>query len=161
MNQWLNPIWENQFMRYLIIGLASILTLVRCCYEVDCEQESLNFAVVSFSPSEMDTLIFRKYEAKSNFRSLKDTMQITHINVLNPVIKGDTVAFLMSPYDSSYIKFQLRAGHDYKILIPATGKVQELLKSMKRRRRKELFYSWWKSKLLQLYNWIQSWWKGR
>ena len=80
-------------MKYLSVVILSILTLTGCCYEVDCEQENLHYGLVSFLPSDIDTIIFRKYEANSNFQALKDTMQITNINMLSPRVSGDTVLF--------------------------------------------------------------------
>ncbi len=115
-------------MKTLFPVVITAMTLTACCYEVDCEQENLNFGLVSFKTSDIDTIIFRKYEANSNFQSLKDTMKITNINVLNPSrsVSGDTVVFLMSNYPSDNIKFQLKAGNDYEIFIPGTLKLTRI-----------------------------------
>ncbi len=113
-------------MKTLFVVVITAMALTACCYEVDCEQENLNFGLVSFKTSDIDTIIFRKYDANSNFQSLKDTMKITNINVLTPSISGDTVLFLSSNYPSENIKFQLTAGNDYEIFIPGTLKLTRI-----------------------------------
>lgn len=110
-------------MKHFLIAIVSMLAMVGCCYEVDCKQENLNFGLVSFSQTDIDTIIFRKYQPGSNFQSLKDTMQITNINLLTPAFSGDTVLFLTSNYPSTNIKFQLVAGSDYEIFIPGANKL--------------------------------------
>jgi hypothetical protein len=113
-------------MKYLLVAMVSVSTLVGCCYEVDCEQENLNFGLVSFSQTDIDTIVFRKYHANANFQSLEDTMQITNINVLIPAISGDTVLFITSNYRSTNIKFQVVAGHDYEIFLPGANKLTRI-----------------------------------
>jgi len=113
-------------MKYLLIVIAFDLLLVGCCYEVDCEQENINFGLVSFTQSEADTIVFRKYQAKSNFQILEDTMQIANINVLTPVIRNDTILFWTSNSRTTNIKFQLSAGNDYEIFIPAANKLARI-----------------------------------
>ncbi|CAN5585891.1 hypothetical protein BH11BAC3_BH11BAC3_06850 [soil metagenome] len=115
-----------QTVRHLVIALVTLLTFVGCCYKVDCGQENLNFGLVSVSQADMDTIIFRKYEANSNFQSLKDTMQVTDINELFPSISGDTILFLISYYYSVNIKFPIIAGNDYEIFIPGTNKLTRI-----------------------------------
>ena len=113
-------------MKHLLIAIVSLLTLVGCCYEVDCDQNNLNFGLISFAQADIDTLVFRKYQANSNFQKLKDTMQITNINVLTPAFSGDTVLFLTSNIRTTNIKFQLVAGEDYEIFIPGTNKLTRI-----------------------------------
>jgi hypothetical protein len=124
-------------MRRLFIVVITAMLLTACCYEVDCEQENLNFGLVSFTPSDIDTIIFRKYKANSNFQSLEDTMKITNINVLTPSISGDTVLFITSNYSNVNIKFQLRAGNDYEIFIPGTLKLTRITDIIEQKTRRK------------------------
>jgi len=103
-----------------ILFICSIL-ITSCCYNIDCEQSSLKFTLISFSASEMDSLIFRKFEANSNFQIIKDSMLIGDINILHPYSHGDSV--LLETYNSSYIKFQIQPGYDYQIFIPGVSKL--------------------------------------
>jgi hypothetical protein len=99
----------------------TILFTASCCYEVNCEQDSLKFTLISFSGSEIDSLIFRRFQANSNFQTLKDSMLIGNINILNPNAHGDSVS--LATYNSTYFKFQLQPGYDYEIFIPGATKL--------------------------------------
>ena len=124
-------------MKHLLIAIVSVLTLVGCCYEVDCEQENLNFGLVSFSPTDIDTIVFRKYQANSNFQSLQDTMLITNINVLTPVVSGDTVLFITSNYRTTNIKFQVVAGHDYEIYLLGANKLTRITEILEQKSKRK------------------------
>jgi hypothetical protein len=124
-------------MKHLLVAIISVLMLVGCCYEVDCEQDNLNFGLVSFLQTDIDTIVFRKYGANSNFQSLKDTMQITNINVLTPAVSGDTVLFLTSSTPSTNIKFQLVAGNDYEIFIPGVNKLTRITEILEQKTKRK------------------------
>ena len=110
-------------MKFLVMSILFAVAFIGCCYEVDCQKENLSFGVVSFAPTDYDTIIFRKYEANSNFQTLLDTIELRDIYLLNPNISGDTVVFLTSDYPLLNVKFNLEAGNDYEIFFPAINKL--------------------------------------
>ena len=93
-------------IKLLAIIFLSILNLESCCYNRECEKGALNIALVSFSFSDIDTLIFRRFLLNSNYLSPLDTMLIGDINIFNPYIRNDSI--YLSTYNSSNFKFQIQ-----------------------------------------------------
>lgn len=109
----------------LFILLLPILSFFdSCCYKVDCLPATLEPALISFSPAEMDTLIFRKFDKGSNFQNPKDSIFINsgNISLLYPYVQGDTTVF-HTGRAYTYFKFEIQAGFDYEIFIPGANKL--------------------------------------
>ena len=110
--------------KFFAILLLTCIMAASCCKDKDCEKSSLGFTLISFSPTEMDTIIFRRFEAGSNFRNTIDSMFIDNINKFSFYSHGDSVDFGIT--DTPYFKFRIQPGFDYEIYIPGTNKLVKI-----------------------------------
>ncbi|MEO8769897.1 MAG: hypothetical protein ABI402_07425 [Ferruginibacter sp.] len=108
-------------MKKIIFLFITAILFYSCCHKVDCEKYSLKFVLISFTPEEMDTLIFRKFDANSNFTNPTDSMLTNSIDLFYNSTHGDSVA--LETYNSTNFKFQMQSGFDYEIFIPGAGRL--------------------------------------
>ena len=112
----------------LILFSPIAFTIYGCCRTVKCSAVMLNFNLVGFQASEMNTIIIRKFVANDNFRTQKDIMNVYNLSSLNPNKIGDTI--FLSFAGNGVLHFQLSTGFDYIIQLPGpnrTYRVSDIL----------------------------------
>ena len=103
----------------LFVCLALLASVINSCgKEYDCANPQLIPALIGFTPSEIDTLILRKYKSNDNFQTLVDSFRI--INGLNGQYQSSndtTYVYLKNEKNGIY------TGFDWILFIPATNRV--------------------------------------
>ena len=115
-----------------IIGLfLSLLPLIisSCSTEYSCSDTSITPVFINFQPSDIDTLVLRKYAVNSNFTNPLDSEQI------NFGYSG----YYISNNDSTTVqlfseKLSIKTGFDWQIFIPSKNRTINIsqIKSEKR-----------------------------
>jgi hypothetical protein len=104
----------------IIVFAAAAVVLHGCCRTVKCSAVMLNMNLVGFQPSEMNSIVIRKYVANDNFQVQKDMMTIFNLSALNPYKSGDTT--FLSLAGNGIMHFQLSTGFDYMIQLPGANR---------------------------------------
>lgn len=104
-------------MKY-VFGFIFTIILTSCCKQKDCLTGHITeISLASYSPSDIDTIIVRRFIKASNFNTFVDTINLNYSNSgFYP--NGDTTAVYIS--DTS---LAMKANYDYEIYIPATNTV--------------------------------------
>ncbi len=109
-------------MKIKLLTLLPIIIFSSCCHELNCSTSSVQqFGLVSFTSSDLDTIIIKRFSQGSNFRTLIDSMVLLSTNS-NPYVIGDTT--LLSITNSS--AFSVKPGYDFKVLIPSTNELLQI-----------------------------------
>jgi hypothetical protein len=104
-------------MKY-IFAFIFIFFFSSCCKQKDCLIGHINeISLASFTASDIDTIVVRRFTKASNFNNLLDTINLTYSNS-NSYPNGDTTTIYVS--DTS---LAMKANYDYEIYIPATNTV--------------------------------------
>jgi len=104
-------------MKY-VFGFIFITSLTSCCKQKDCLTGHITeISLASYTASDIDTIIVRRFIKASNFNSLVDTITLSYSNS-SSYPNGDTTAVHIS--DTS---LAMKANYDYEIYIPATNTV--------------------------------------
>ena len=105
-----------KFIPYIILIIFSFI-FYSCCYTLQCGKAYLHPGFISFTPSELDTVVFRKYNMNSSFNILIDSMVIMPFNRPETFTRNDTT-FLFS---NGIYPFPLESNFEYELFIPATN----------------------------------------
>jgi hypothetical protein len=108
----------------LIIILITVTSV--SCKNYICSDRLILMTFVGYSLNDIDTLVIRRYESKSNFSNLIDTFPITNKALNNGKGYGiytssndTTIVFVNGNYPNNGIF----PGYDWKIFLPANGKI--------------------------------------
>lgn len=102
----------------ILITFGLILLIVsgcRCRKEVQCFDNKIQPAFVGFQPSEIDTLIIRKFQASNNFQKRLDSFTIVQSDAYRTA--GDTTKIVYYPLENGIV-----TGFDWQIFIPALNR---------------------------------------
>ena len=103
----------------LFVCLSLLLSVINGCgKEYDCADPQLIPALIGFAPSDIDTLIIKKYKSNDNFQTLVNSFRI--VNSLSGQYQSSN--------DTTYIylrneKNGIYAGFDWILFIPARNRV--------------------------------------
>lgn len=104
-----------------LITLLILLTSIYSCDHCKCVSSfGLRLGLAAFQPTDIDTIIVRKFEKGNNFNHLLDTVQWDRSNVMFEV-QSDT--FEMGSWNEIQL---LRSQYDYKIYIPSINKTYQI-----------------------------------
>ncbi|HEU5051752.1 MAG TPA: hypothetical protein VFT78_01500 [Hanamia sp.] len=107
-------------MKYFI-GFILFAFLSSCCKQKDCLTGHITeIDLASYSASDIDTIVVRRFIKASDFQNLVDTVILNQINS-RVYPNGDTTRVHL--YDTSVA---LKATYDYEIYIPATRTVAKV-----------------------------------
>lgn len=108
------------FIAFLII----IFFTDACRYP--CGQASANFALVNFTDTESDTIIFRRFARSGNFNELKDSFVISRDANTNFQRMHDTVLVLFSIPNRKSSLEAITSDYDYEIYLPNTNRLYKI-----------------------------------
>ena len=115
-------------MKYFF-GLIFIVSLTSCCKQRDCLTGHITeIDLASFTSSDIDTIILRRFARASDFGVLIDTVVLNQANS-NAYPNGDTTRVYIS--DTAVA---MKANYDYEVFIPATnstGKISNIVAPQK------------------------------
>ena len=99
---------------YILIFLLSASFITSCYKKCPCSAASMPIQLVSFSHSESDTIIIRRFTKGANFQMIKDTLLIdsTNCNYIN--MGGDTLQLV-----TSSLIGHIADDFDYEVYIPS------------------------------------------
>lgn len=99
----------------LILLLTLIFNACNCTKEYDCDDYPIQPAFIGFTLAEIDTLVFRRFKEKDNFRTLIDTVIVTKNNQYQT--SNDTTKIVHYELDKG-----IKVGFDWQLFIPAINK---------------------------------------
>ncbi|MEO5591666.1 MAG: hypothetical protein ABIR15_20085 [Chitinophagaceae bacterium] len=108
---------------YCIVSIVLFFS-VSSCGSYDCEEsEGLRICTISLTPSEIDTIILRKYTKGSAFTNLIDTLILDSTNAL--------FQFPFTNKDTSFLgvlkpEVLIKSKYDYEIYIPAVNRLLKI-----------------------------------
>jgi hypothetical protein len=108
---------------YFILSI-NLFFAVSSCGSYNCgEAEGLRISTISLTPSEIDTIILRKYIKGSAFTNLIDTLIMDSTNAL--------FQFPFTNKDTSFLgilkpEVLIKSKYDYEIYIPAINKLVKI-----------------------------------
>jgi len=107
-------------MKYFY-GLVFLVSISSCCKQRDCLTGHITeIDLASYTSSDIDTIIVRRFVRASNFHNLIDTIMLNQTNS-NGYVNGDTTRVYIS--DTAVA---MKANYDYEIYIPATNNVAKV-----------------------------------
>lgn len=96
-------------------SLIFLVSLTSCCKQKDCLTGHITeINLASYTSSDIDTIIIRRFSPASGFNNLIDTVMLNPLNS-SAFPNGDTTRVYIS--DTSVA---MKANYDYEIFIPAT-----------------------------------------
>lgn len=103
----------------LFVFLALLLSVISSCTrEFDCDDPQLVPTFIGFTPSDIDTLIVRKYRANDNFQTLVDSFRIVYgYNGLYQSSNDTTSVYVNDG------KNGIKTGFDWILFIPAKNRI--------------------------------------
>ena len=105
----------------LIITFAIAATFLTGCISKPCTPGHLAAGFIRFSPAELDTVIYRSYEANGAFNKLIDT-ELGTKTTWEYQSSGDTTVLENSWITRESANDLLRPGYDWELYIPAAKK---------------------------------------
>ncbi len=105
-------------MRRFLLFIGALLLFSSCSRTYDCSDVPLIPAFLRFQPSDLDTLVIKKYEANSNFQKLVDSFNYIPGNT-HVVVSQDTI-LVYALYETNKT---ILPGFDWQIYIPAKNRV--------------------------------------
>src|SRR5687767_11408720 len=104
----------KQMFSYVFLPLV-ISIILSSCRDCTCIRANLYFGLIGFTESEVDTIILRRFDKKTNFSSQKDTLPFVNVSFIR---RNDTLLFSYFPESAS-----LKSDFDYEIFFPEAGKI--------------------------------------
>lgn len=98
------------------ITLLAVLILCSCTSEVDCTDPKLDLNFVGYTLAELDTLIYTKFKAGSNFTIPLDTFLVDKSRAYY-TLKHDTINVFETISES-----RIMPGSDWEIFVPAVNR---------------------------------------
>lgn len=110
------------------ILFAFILDLISgsCSKKIDCIDPPIEFAFISYSSNDIDTLVIRKFSPNNNFQVLIDTVNVFNNINAHTVIFNDTIYYTLNNPNN-----QIKPDFDWQIYIPATNRTIEIANILK------------------------------
>jgi len=99
-----------------LITLFSISFFCACTSEVDCTDPRLEPTFVGYTMTELDTLIYTKFKAGSNFTVPLDTFLVDKSRA-HYTVKHDTINIFETVVES-----RILPGSDWQIFVPAANR---------------------------------------
>jgi hypothetical protein len=100
-----------------LLSFISLFAFFASCDHCICAPSpGLRLAMVSFDSTDIDTMILRKFEKRSNFSRLVDTLQC---DITKVVFRAQNDTFQMAAYSGALL---LRSEFDYQIVLPALSR---------------------------------------
>jgi len=112
-------------MRKHLLVTALIATFLTGCISKPCTPGHLAAGFIGFSPAELDTVIYRSYEANGAFNKLLDTELVTK-TTWEYQSSGDTTVIENSWITRESANDLLRPGVDWEIYLPAAKKTTRI-----------------------------------
>ena len=100
-----------------MVPVLLVFVFVSCTKEYDCTDLQIRPAFISFSPSDIDTFVLRKFKPADNFQHLIDTFIVTYGYNANYQVSNDTTTVFVTDGKNG-----IKAGFDWQIFIPAKNK---------------------------------------
>ena len=109
----------NIFKFRLFVFLALLLSVINgCTREFDCDDPQLVPTFIGFAPSDIDTLIVRKYKPNDNFQTQVDSFRVVYgYNGLYQSSSDTTSVYVNDG------KNGIKTGFDWILFIPAKNRV--------------------------------------
>lgn len=104
-------------IKILICSLLVVLGFMSCSKEYDCADLQISPAFISFSPSDIDTIVLRKYKQNDSYQNLIDTFKVIYGYSGQYYTSNDTTSVFVSDGKNG-----IKAGFDWLIFIPAKNK---------------------------------------
>jgi hypothetical protein len=119
----------RRIMRKHLLVTAIIAAFLTGCISKPCTPGHLAAGFIGFSPTELDTVIYRSYEANGAFNKLIDTELVTR-KTWDYQSSGDTTVLETSWITRETSNEPLRPGYDWQVYIPAAKKTVSISKIM-------------------------------
>jgi hypothetical protein len=101
------------------LALTATIVLYSCSKTEECLPDYVQPVLISYSQSDMDTIVFRRYITGTNFQQQVDSVFIKEIRILEPYPIGDSTYLFIR----KNLLFNLHSGYDYEIYIPSTRRL--------------------------------------
>jgi len=105
-------------MKTFIKFSVLLFLIYGCTHRINCSDLGIVPAFISFDSTDIDTLILEKYKLNDNYQSLIDTFKIIRNVSAIYQTSNDTTLIYNQPYGEN----QIKAGYDWKILIPSLNR---------------------------------------
>lgn len=103
--------------KYLIASLLISALLPACTREYDCVDPQIPFTFVRFAPSDIDTLVFKRYKEKDSYRQLLDSFLVVYGRQTQYLSTNDSTTIWVTDGKNG-----IKAGFDWIIDIPARNR---------------------------------------
>ncbi len=104
-------------IKFFILAIV-VLAVISCGKEINCEDKSITPVFLKFLPSDIDTIVIRKYAINSNFINPADSITVEFGHSGYYITNNDTtVVQLFSE------RLKIESGFDWQIYIPAKNKI--------------------------------------
>jgi hypothetical protein len=104
-------------IKILICSLLVAFGFLSCSKEYDCDDLQISPAFINFPPSDIDTIILRKYRQNDSYQTLIDTFKVINGYSGQYYTSNDTTTVFVSNGKNG-----IKAGFDWLIFIPAKNK---------------------------------------
>ena len=105
--------------KWPLIFLPLFLHFHSCCYTLQCQKINMAVSFISFSSSELDTIVFRRYQVNSSYQVLLDSVFVEPFKLPSTFIRDDTAHLFTAGSEA----FQVGSTFDYEIWIPGANKL--------------------------------------
>lgn len=102
--------------KYLLVLI--ITCCIYSCGRCPCIDRDINFGFIGFDPSDVDTVIIRKYSRNNNFTTLIDTAFFDNKSSFEIQKSNDTLSFRYRP-----VSFSIEKNYDWILFLPSINRV--------------------------------------
>ncbi|HEY8688508.1 MAG TPA: hypothetical protein VIM07_04675 [Chitinophagaceae bacterium] len=102
---------------YKLLLLLIILSCISACGKCPCVDSNIDPAFIGFNPSEVDTIIIRKYSKNNNFNTLIDTAFFDNKTSFQIQKSNDTISFPYRPGN-----FSIDKNYDWVLFLPSINR---------------------------------------
>ena len=111
-------------LKTLFLTLLSCAAIISCKQEIDCNYTPIQLAFIGYSPSDLDTIVLRKFSPNNNFQNLMDSFRVdSRYSPYNS--SNDTIKVLVNDSTNDG-KAGILHGYDWQIFIPSTNQTMTI-----------------------------------
>ena len=103
---------------YRLLSLLGIIFSISSCVKCPCIDYYIGPNFIGFNPSEVDTVIIRKYSKNNNFNTLIDTAFFDNKTSFQIQKSNDTISFPYSPGN-----FSIDKNYDWILFLPSINRI--------------------------------------